>query len=430
MKKRIYKAVKINHVVQQKVEQAVAGKRVVFGIDIAKDICFGRLVTEHREVLATVKWHQVGETMQLLSFLQSLPSSVEVALEPSGTYGDALRYQLEQAGLAVFRVSGKRCHDAAEVYDGVPSMHDAKAADIVARLHLDGASQAWRDNSDEERALSAAVQTMVVHDEQYERTRNRLEAQLARHWPELTTVLELGSSTLLSLLSSYGSAQAVAASPQEARSMMRRVGGHLLSTEKIEQVMEAASGTLGVPMIAGERQAMMALAGEADRSRRAGQKARKQVRALSEGHAVIGQMAPMVGLVTAAVLLVKAGAPARYEGSKAYVKAMGLNLKERSSGKHKGQLKITKRGPGDARRYLYLAALRMIQVKGDEVVRAWYLRKVARDGGRVKQKAVTAVMRKLTAALWHVGRGATFDSSLLFDRRRLGLPEVTTEARG
>ncbi len=31
-------------------------------------------------------------------------------------------------GIALYRVSPKRVHDAAEVYDGVPSLHDAKAA--------------------------------------------------------------------------------------------------------------------------------------------------------------------------------------------------------------------------------------------------------------------------------------------------------------
>ncbi len=64
------------------------------------------------------------------------------------------------------------------------------------------------------------------------------------------------------------------------------------------------------------------------------------------------------------------------------------------------------------------------------MVRAWSVGMVARDGACVKQQAVRAVMRKLTAALWRVGRGATEELRLLFDRRRLGLPEVTTEARG
>ena len=65
-------------------------------------------------------------------------------------------------------------------------------------------------------------------------------------------------------------------------------------------------------------------------------------------------------------------------------------------------------------------ALRFI--KDDAVVKTWYQRKVARDGG-VKKKAIIAIMRKLIQALWHVGRGAKFDSARLFDTRRLSLPE-------
>ena len=56
----------------------------------------------------------------------------------------------------------------------------------------------------------------------------------------------------------------------------------------------------------------------------------------------------------------------------------------------------------------------------DPVVKAWYEHKVARQGGKYKNKAVVAVMRKLAAALWHVARGKVFDSKLLFDAAKLG----------
>lgn len=425
MRKRSYRALKINHVDHAELKKLVSGKRLVFGIDIAKDVCFGRLVTEEQQVLTTIKWHQIGDTQVLLDFLKSLPvGRLEVALEPSGTYGDALRYQLERVELPVFRVSGKRCHDAAEVYDGVPSMHDAKAADIVARLHLQGASSPWRRISDDERALAAAVQMVTVHDEQFERSCGRLEALLARHWPELTTVLELSSATLMSLLATFGSAQAVVGESEQAQAVMRKTGGPFLKPAKIDKVLQIAKQTQGIPMLEAERQMVMELASEADRSRCAARKARARVRALGKQDAEIAHLAAVVGPVTAAVIKVKAGSAHRYDGTKAYIKAMGLNLKERSSGKHKGQLKITKRGPSELRQYLYMAALRMVRVNGDEVVRAWYVRKVKRDGGRIKMKAVVAVLRKLAAALWHVARGAEFDSSKLFDTRRLGLKQA------
>jgi hypothetical protein len=125
--------------------------------------------------------------------------------------------------------------------------------------------------------------------------------------------------------------------------------------------------------------------------------------------------------MTAAVLVAYLGEASEYETPSQYVKAMGLNLKERSSGTHKGKLKITKRGASETRHYMYLATLRKIGPDKDAVVSAWYQKKVERDGARNKLRAVIAVMRKLASALWHVGRGATFDSSKLFDVRKLNL---------
>ncbi len=51
-----------------------------------------------------------------------------IAMESTGTYGDALRQALTDAGLVVHRVSGKAVHDYAEIFDGVPSQHDGKDA--------------------------------------------------------------------------------------------------------------------------------------------------------------------------------------------------------------------------------------------------------------------------------------------------------------
>ena len=95
---------------------------------------------------------------------------------------------------------------------------------------------------------------------------------------------------------------------------------------------------------------------------------------------------------------------------------MGLNLKEISSGRRQGQLGITKRGPSQARQYLYLAVLRWIQK--DPWAKAWYDRKVQRDGGQ-KLKALVALMRKLLIGLRWVALGEEFDSTRLFDTRRL-----------
>lgn len=420
--KRRYQAVALRNI-GTKLAESVRGQRIVFGVDVAKEDFFGSFMDEQQRVLLTIRWKSPNQVRELVGLLRELPTtSLEVALEPSGTYGDALQVLLLRAGIPVHQVSPKRCHDAAEVYDGVPSQHDAKAAAIIAKLHLDGASRPWRDSTDQERELRAAVDMMSLYEEQFWALRNRLEARLARFWPELPLLLPLDSATLIGVLAECGSPEQVAAHPEQARTLARRIGRSLLAEDKVEQVLASARETIGVPMTSPERHALMQLAQETQRARDTARKAKTNVERLSQEQAGIQLMAQAVGKATAAVLALSVGNADEYESAAAYVKSYGLNLKERSSGRHKGRLKISKRGPGRSRRYLYMAVLRLIQ--HDAVCAAWYRRKVARDGGKLKGKAIVALMRKLAAALWHVAQGTPFDARKLFDLRRLKLDEA------
>ena len=70
----------------------------------------------------------------MVKVLKELPAKqVDVVMEPTGTYGDPIRYQINDAGMDGYRVNPKRTHDAAEVWDGVPSMHDPKAGGKIGR---------------------------------------------------------------------------------------------------------------------------------------------------------------------------------------------------------------------------------------------------------------------------------------------------------
>jgi transposase len=121
---------------------------------------------------------------------------------------------------------------------------------------------------------------------------------------------------------------------------------------------------------------------------------------------VVECQSKVVGRATAAVLWARLGDPRKYPSAAAYRKAMGLNLKERSSGTWQGQLKITKRGSSQVRRWLYFAALRWCQ---DPWIRPWYEKKKKRGEGHAK-RALIALMRKLALALYYVGvEGRRFD---------------------
>jgi transposase len=231
---------------------------------VAKEDFYGVLMQADLTVSATVKWKHPQQTRELAAHLiEDLHADrVEVAMEPSGTYGDALYGYLSGLGVAIYRVSPKRVHDAAEVYDGVPSLHDAKSAYIIARRHLDGGSSLWEEIPEQRRERQALIADLDLYQDQQLRNRNRLEALLSHHWPEATRVMELKGVSLLAVLAEYGDPATITAHSEEAWELMRHNGRGLLSGETIGKVLESAPNTLGLACTEGERHLVQVLAKE------------------------------------------------------------------------------------------------------------------------------------------------------------------------
>ncbi len=418
MKKRIYRRMPVNDFQPETISHAALGGKLVFAIDVAKVDMVAAIAAADGRVLQTICWKAPDQNLAVLSILRSFRAAgitVEAVMEPSGTYGDVLCHQLEKDGFPVFMVSGKRTYDAKEIFDGVPSLHDAKAAAIIARLHADGLSTRLAVEVPERRQLKAALAILDLYQERYLQLVHRLESWLARHWPELPTLLELTSSSLMALLARIGGPADVAAHPAEATKLLRGISHRLIADDDVAAIVASANSSVGVPLVGLERDALMAIAEDAYRAHRAFATAKTKVAQLADTTPA-ATLVPVVGHTTAAAVFAEVGDARSFHCTRAFLKAMGLNLKEKSSGTVHGQIKITKRGPSRVRQLLWLAIFRWIQK--DPIANAWYQRKKQRDGGRASRAAV-ALMRKLAKGLYHVGRGGTFDSSKLFDTSRL-----------
>jgi len=82
------------------------------------------------------------------------------------------------------------------------------------------------------------------------------------------------------------------------------------------------------------------------------------------------------------------------------LKYAGLNLYEISSGLHRGQRRISKRGRSLIRKLLYFAALRVVQKSG--IFHRQYQNHLAH--GMIKNKALIAICRKLLTIIFAVVR--------------------------
>jgi transposase len=259
MKKHIYRTKKINAIDWIQMKEQLQGSAVVFAIDVAKEKQYALLANADSSVSELLSWNHPEQTREVLTHLENLACPLTVVMESTGTYGDALRYQFRYSGFEVNQISAKRVSDARELYDGVPSLHDAKSATVIMRLHRDGLSTPWRESNDTERELDALRREYDLHQSQYQRNKNRLEAYLSRHWPEVLPLLPLDSVTLESLLIEYGSPEQIAKNTEEASKNMRLWGKSQLKDEKIAVVIQSAVNTLGQPCIEAERRYLQAL---------------------------------------------------------------------------------------------------------------------------------------------------------------------------
>ena len=413
MKKRTYKRTPVKEVnVEGLRDRAcqLGGAMTAVGLDIAKE-----------EIVACVRWGngeferpwsiknptEIGCLIELLQHLKDVSDGLTIGLESTGTYSDAVRKAMTDAFLEVHRVSGKSVGDYKEIFDGVPSQHDGKDAAIIAELTSFQKGTPWpfAADSDELLRMRHQVQRMDAFRLQANNWMCRLEGLLARHWPEVTSLLKLSSKTLLRIVLHYGSPAALARDP-EAAQQLRSWGRGQLKHSKIQQVLDSAKATAGLPVSKPEQQWIQEIAQEVLNALEQLEQCEKQLRQLASNTAEMKKYVKAVGAVTLCVIWVTVGDPRKYGSAGAFLKALGLNLKEISSGKRQGELGIAKRGPGLARKWLYYWALRGVQTSE---LRDWYreFQKVGRNGhgsrtnDHRKMKGLIAMMRKLCRSLWY-----------------------------
>jgi transposase len=402
-----------------------AGAGTSVGLDIGKD-----------EIVAVVRWSdgafecpwtvknpsEIAELIEVLQMLKETGDSLTIGLESTGTYGEAVRLAMTEAALEVHRISGKASSDYKEIFDGVPSQHDGKDAAIIAELTCYGKGTPWpfEPRSEIDQEIRHQLQRLDVFDGHATGWAGRLEAVLAKHWPELPRLLSLKSTTLINLILHYGSPARLAADPDAAENL-RSWGRSYLNSSTIDNVIESARTTRGAPIGETEIAWLQEIARELQGSILKIEASKKRLKTIAQSHDAMSKYIDAVGSVTLCVIWSLVGDPCKYDSSGAFLKALGLNLKELSSGKRQGQLAITKRGPSRARKYLYFWALRASQ---RPEIKRWYVefQKVGRSTSTEhrKMKGIIALMRKLSRSLWYAKtHDQVFDYAKVFPGRPL-----------
>lgn len=127
-----------------------------------------------------------------------------------------------------------------------------------------------------------------------------------------------------------------------------------------------------------------------------------------------------LGPITVATFFSEVGDLAKYNHPQQLVNMAGLSLREHSSGKFKGQTRITKRGRKKLRKALYLAVRPLVATNPTfKALHSYYTTRP--DNPLKKQQSLIALCGKLLRVLFVIGRKqCEFDGNKLLK----GLPQI------
>src|SRR5690554_5521585 len=155
-------------------------EQTTFGIDVSKDkldICWLRdrqtmkiktkvFPNKENGFAALIQWTRDNS--------EAKPEDIQVMMEATGVYHEALAYALYEAGFQVFVANPQHAHNFVKSF-GKRSKNDRKDSVMLAHFLVEREHQAWRPEPEDIRHLKAMLGRLQALDTDAQRERNRLE---------------------------------------------------------------------------------------------------------------------------------------------------------------------------------------------------------------------------------------------------------------
>jgi transposase len=331
-----------------------------------------------------------------LTRLSAQPAQIWIGLEATARYWENLYFFLEQQGYRLLLLHPGQTHHFAQ-QRGLRAKTDRLDATTIVRVLL----------SDELRPAYVPSAEIVAYRE-LARLHTNLSEEAARYqleiqslvgvlFPEFTQVFaDPCRATALAVLQAYPSAAALAeAEVEQLTALLRQAGPRRYGRPTAQRLIALAVNSVASGRAQGARTRSLGILCDQLRHTQANlaQLEREIADLLAQDRPASGlQTVPGFGPKTVVVLRAELGDVARFARSAQVVAYAGLDLVVKQSGKWRGQCKLSKRGSGELRRVLYMAALRSLTVPASPF-RAYYQGLVQR--GLTKMSALVAVMRKM-----------------------------------
>lgn len=355
----------------EKILQVTDGTLII-GVDVASETHFARAL-DYRgiELGKVIKLSNDAEGFLMFkTWINELKQkhgkeAVMIGMEPTGHYWFNLAQYFKDCGIRIVLVNPFHVKRSKELDDNNPTKNDRKDPKTIAMLVKDGRYLIPYIPEGIYSELRTAMETRWHIVKQLNGIRNRVKRWISIYFPEFNAVFKdwEGQGALIALKEFPTPKRVLEEGPEAMVAHWKKAGLKPLGKKRAAKLTAAAEASVGVRegLLAAESSLSMLIE---DYEVKMQQLTRLMVLVEQLVYQIPGIDGVLkikgMGLVTVAGFLAEVGDLDRFDHPKQIQKLAGLNIKENSSGKHKGKTTITKRGRRRLRAVLYRAMMPMV----------------------------------------------------------------------
>lgn len=422
----------MNYTQNRKISQ-ITPSTLIIGIDIAKDKHVARAQDDRgfefgKRLIFENRIHGFQMLLDWVSRHQKENNKTHVifGVEPTGHYWLNLAYFLVAKGYDFVLVNPMHVKKSKELDDNSPTKNDTKDAKVIAQLIKDGRYSVpnllegiYAELREGVKIRDQIIQQLMIIE-------GRIQNVIQRYFPEFFDVFSdwQGKAALCTLKLFPFPSHIKEMTPEEILLKWKPFAKRGVGIKRATKLVETAKKSIGIQIgIRFAKREMECLIDQYELYQKQLEEMDGEIETLLETIPGAKQMMNISGLSSTSVshFFAEVGDVTKYNHPQQLVNLAGLSLREHSSGKFKGQTRITKRGRSKLRRALYLAIRPLVAHNPTfKALHQYYTTRTERP--LKKQQSLIALCCKLLRVLFVIGqKQCEFDGSKLLR----GLPQIS-----
>lgn len=410
----------------------IKNETLVVGIDIGKEMHYARAF-DYRgiELAKLLRFSNNAQGYEALDgWMKTIMQQREkteaiVGFEPTGHYWFTLGDFLQNRGYQLGIVNPFHVKCTRELDDNSPTKNDRKDPKTIAMLVKDGRYRDVYIPEDLYQELREAVLERERLQGQLIALSNQVIRWLDIRFPEFSNVFRAWTGkTAQATLRAFPTPAGIVAAGADGILKAWKIDIQRASLKKAEKLVRAAATSIG--RTAGSEAAEVALQNLLVQYAVIMEQRQQVERLMQELLLRVPNAAKLmeikgIGMLTATVIVSEIGNVHRFRDPRQILKMAGLNLRENSSGKHRGKTTISKRGRKRLREGLFRGMIPILASNPE--FRALHLKNLSREKNPLnKMQSIIALCGKLVRVIYGIlTRGYDYDAKKMLNDMNLSM---------